>query len=168
MGYSHWCDPDHEEFTIECLANVILGKWNIAFFNAIAGYFEMSVSDFYNHVVMFEFVPCAIGGGDDRYNWATPEQSEVGGRRMLRIAEENALDKLLVFSTKGWNSAPETIEDREKRKVYLGDTRFEVGHYSIGNRLIPAVGLRHPQYARKAEMRKVVEAALAFPVGVAC
>lgn len=161
VGYSHWTDDDHPSFTIDCMRNVISGEWNISFFNSIAGYFGRTPADFYERVVMFEFVPCAIGGGDERYANATVEQAERGRSRMLEIAETNQIEKLLVFSAKGWRASPPTIEERaSEENRQLGSTGFRYGHYDVGGRRFPAVGLRHPQYAPKAIMVEAVGLAM--------
>jgi hypothetical protein len=165
VGYSCWIDDDHPRYTIESVENVISGTWpNVHFFNAIPSYFGMNRAEFYNRVVMFEFVPCSIGGGQDRYASATAEQAEAGRERTLRIAKERAIDKLLFFSGKAWNSMPPTIERAAGNRLRLGETRFECGHFPIGERHVSAIGLRHPQYAPKALMVSAVEQAMALPL----
>lgn len=161
VGYSHWTDADYADFTIDCMRHVISGEWNIAFFNSIAGYFGRTPADFYERVVMFEFVPCAIGGGDARYATATVEQAERGRSRMLQIAEAHRIEKLLIFSAKGWRASPPTIEERAgEENRQLGSTAFRFGHYDVAGRRVSAVGLRHPQYAPKAKMIEAVETSM--------
>ena len=165
VGYSCWTEDDHERFTIESVENVISGAWpNVRFFNDIASYFGMDRAAFYNRVLMFEFVPCSIGGGADRYAGATRQQAAAGCERALRIAKEYAVDKLLIFSVKAWKSMLHTIEKTEGGRTLLGDTKFEIGHYKVGGRNVAAVGLRHPQYAPREVMRSAVQQALALPV----
>jgi len=152
-------------FTVESIGNVVSGAWsNVRFYNDIASYFGMDRAAFYNRVVMFEFVPCAIGGEADKYRWATPAQVEVGRERILLIANTHRVDKLIFFSGKAWKSMPPTIERAQGRTNLLGDTKFEYGIYRYGDQSITAVGLRHPQYAPRAKMVSAVEQALAPPV----
>jgi len=165
VGYSCWIDDDHPRYTIESVENVISGAWsNVRFFNGVASYFGMGRAEFYNRVVMFEFVPCSIGGRQDRYARATAEQAAAGRERTLRLANEHEIDKLLFFSGKAWKSMPLGLEKSEGRRQFLGDTRFEFGHYQLGERQVTAAGLRHPQYASRALMVSAVEQILALPI----
>ncbi len=164
VGYSAWTPDDSDDYTINSVANVVSGAWpNVQFFNAIARYFQMEVAEFYNRVLLFEFVPNAIGGKESTYAVATPVQVEAGRARLLRISREYAIDKILVFSRKAWASMPPTEESSAGRLPRLGETNFDYGHYQIGNHRVTAVGLRHPQYAPGKVMRAAVEAALALP-----
>jgi hypothetical protein len=163
VGYSHWTNDDHAGFTVECMRNVVSGAWNISFFNSIARYFGMTTTDFYERVMMFEFVPCAIGGGDERYAVATREQAERGRSRMLEIAAAHRIDKLVIFTAKGWRASPKTVQEQGGRpNLPLGATGFSYGHYEIAGRTVPAIGLRHPQYASAKRMELAVQAALAL------
>jgi hypothetical protein len=164
VGYSAWTPDDHEDYTVISVTNVVSGAWpNVQFFNAIAGYFQMEVADFYNRVLLFEFVPCAVGGKEKTYAVATPAQAEAGRERLLRLSREYAVDKLLVFSKKAWASMPPTEESSVGKLPRLGETNFDYGHYQIGDHRVTAVGLRHPQYAPRKTMRAAVESVLALP-----
>lgn len=164
MGYSAWTDDDHADFTVESISNVISGKWpKVQFFNSIPKYFGMGKEDFYNRVVFFEFVPCSIGGGGERYAVATPDQAAAGRGRVLRIVREQSLDKLLVFSAKAWSALPPGDLNADQ-KMRLGDTNFEVREYQLAHRHLTAIGLRHTQYAPGKIMRYAVEQALALPI----
>ena len=82
----------------------------------------------------------------------------------MRIASEQAVDKLLFFSSKAWRGRPPTIERSRGLKPRLGETNFEVGHYDLDGRSVVAVGLRHPEYARREVMVKAVKLSLAIPL----
>jgi len=164
LGYSAWTPDDHEQYTVESVRNVISGAWKkVGFFNAIAGYFGRPVADFYERVVLFEFVPCSVGGGDQRYAVATPEQAEVGRSRLLRIVNDHGIEKLLVFSAKALKDMPPTLEAASGSAPTLNGTKFKYGHYvrDDGNRTA-VVGLRHPQYAPGGLMRRAVAEAMAL------
>ncbi len=163
IGYSSWVEPDRVDYTIYSIERVVAGDWNVRFYNDIASYFRMDRAAFYNRVVMFEFVPCAIGGKDQKYDLASPEWTAAGRARTLRIAEEKGIEKLIFFSSKAWRSMPPTIERAEGRRTVLPGTKFEVGRYRLGDRHVTAIGLRHPQYAPRALMSAAIEKALALP-----
>lgn len=164
LGYSAWTPDDHEQYTVESVRNVISGAWkNVGFFNSIARYFGRPVADFYERVVLFEFVPCSVGGGDQRYAVATPEQAEVGRARLLRIVKEHGVEKLFVFSAKALGEIPPMLGDTPGSLQTLNGTTFRYGHYAHddGNRTA-VFGLRHPQYAPGGLMRRAVAEALAL------
>ena len=170
-GYSHWGDePDHNEFTLQCIANVKSGTWNIRFFNAIQEYFRSgSRADFWDSVLFFNFVPSSVGGGEQRYADAGPEQRVAGQERVLRLLKEHRPNKLIVFSRGGWDGFPPTLEEQEGMQCLpLGDgspPAFTWGRYShspVQNSKTIAVGLRHPQYASTAIMQAAVTSAMAL------
>ncbi|MCR6661486.1 MAG: hypothetical protein NVV72_20000 [Asticcacaulis sp.] len=163
MGYSAWTPEDHAGYTIESIANVVSGAWpKVQFFNAIPNYFDWDRADFYNRVTFFEFVPCAIGGGDQRYAVATPEQSDAGRKRVLSIAEAHKMDKLLVFSAKGWSALTGIPGMCVEEQAPLGDTGFHFARCQVGDRMLTVIGLRHPQYAPARKMREAVNQVLAL------
>ena len=165
MGYSAWTPEDHAGYTIESVSNVVSGTWpKVQFFNAIPNYFDWDRADFYNRVAFFEFVPCAIGGGDQRYAVATPEQSAAGRKRMLSIAQAHKMDKLLVFSAKGWAALTGIPGLGAEDRLPLGDSGFQFARCKAGGRLLTVIGLRHPQYAPARKMRDAISEALALQV----
>jgi hypothetical protein len=165
MGYSAWTPNDHDGYTIESVSNVISGAWqNVQFFQAIARYFEMPAADFYRHVVFFEFVPCAIGGGEQRYGVATPEQTDAGRKRMLRIVQEQRVQKLFVFSAKAWSIMPSMVDIVPGSPSSSPGVDRCVGTYDFDGLRTLAIKLRHPQYAPKAKMRAAVQTAIALPI----
>jgi hypothetical protein len=165
IGYSAWVEPDDADYVITSIENVVSGAWKgVRFYDDIASYFGMQVADFYERVIQFEFIPCSIGGPNDRYKTAPPELVEVGHKRALRIARDHDVDKLLFFSRKAWLSMPPTIEHSQGFKRPLGDTGFEMGHFDLGSRMVLGVGLRHTQYAKRDLMVRAVQLAMAEPV----
>lgn len=164
LGYSAWTPDDHEQYTVDSVRNVVSGAWkNVGFFNAIAGYFGRPVADFYARVALFEFVPCSVGGGDQRYAVATPEQAETGRSRVLRIVRDHGVEKLFVFSAKALKDMPPTLEAASGSLPRLNGTAFKYGHYARedGSRTV-VVGLRHPQYAPGDLMRRAVAEAMSL------
>jgi len=163
MGYSPHTPEDHEGHTIECVSQVVSGQdGTMRFFNAIPGYFQMTPADFYTRVVFFEFVPCAVGGPEQKYAVATPDQAAAGRRRLLGIAEEHRVQKLLVLSVKAWSSMPPMVESASGPLPFLPGTDFRMGTYDLEGVRTVAVGLRHPQYGPKAKMRAAVQAGMSL------
>lgn len=172
LGYSHWGDsPDHDGFTWQCVANVRDDVWpDLRFFNSIQSYFGFDDRmSFWNRVMFFNFVPSFVGGREQRYAWATPEQRKLGQRRVIRLIREHRPSKVFVFTRKGWSSFPKTREEENDNTcLALGDNlpaAFNYGHYvhvpDRGASTI-AIGLRHPQYASTAQMQSAVKAGLAL------
>jgi hypothetical protein len=138
MGYSPHTPEDHDGHTIECVSQVISGAdRTMRFFNAIPRYFDMTPADFYARVAFFEFVPCAVGGRDQKYAVATPE--------------------------KAWSSMPPMVEAASGPLPSLPGTDLRTRTYDFEGVRTVAIGLRHPQYTPKAKMRAAVQAALALP-----
>jgi hypothetical protein len=168
VGYSAWVgrdSADSADFTVRSVQGVVSneGDWRRArFYTDIPRYFDrMTIEDFYPRVVFFEFVPCAIGGPDAKYNTANEEQAQVGRYRTLRLIRDHAIDKLLIFSGKANAAlAPLIRSDGDAR---LGDTKFRIGTIDAGSHRATAVCLRHPQYAPGKLMRSAVAYALALP-----
>lgn len=168
LGYSAWTENDYANYTCESVLNVISGAWsNVQFFNAIPRYFDWDRADFYNRTLFFEFVPCAIGGKDARYNMATPDQVDAGRARVLRLVREHRIDKLFVFSAKAWSALAGLSEFAAEKRMRLGNTRFRYVRSEIDNQPITVIGMRHPQYAPMLQMREAVAEAMALPFGVA-
>jgi hypothetical protein len=164
MGYSAYTPTDYDGYTIECVSKVVSGAdRTMRFFNVIPDYFNRKAADFYARIVFFEFVPCAVGGPEQKFAVATPEQADAGRRRVLRIVQEHQVQKLLVLSAKAWSSMPLMVEAASGPLASLPGTGFRMGTYNIDGFRPIAVGLRHPQFARKAIMQAAVQAALALP-----
>ena len=161
-GYSHW-DADDADSTHRTIRKVMSGCWRIAFFDSIRDYFGFADHPgFWPRVTFFNFVPTTIGSQENKYGWATAEQVTLGQARVLEILATQRPDELFVFTRKGWNAFPPTIEDE------LGTAGKNQPHGWHTYRLrdgtpVRATGLRHPQFARKQDMIEAVALILALP-----
>lgn len=156
VGYSNWWDSeDSADVTTDTVERVVSGEWKPAFFSSIRNYFGFtSNAEFWNRVMFFNFVPEIIGKGDERFNSATKEQKERGRERVLRLFDEHRPQKAFVFSTKAWTDFPPLNEGIER----------DWGTYGEADRLVTAFGLRHPQGADGADMKRKVEEFMRMPV----
>lgn len=145
------------------IRNVMSGCWEISIFDRIRDYFGFSHNaEFWPQVTFFNFGSTSIGGQEDRYRWATKEQVALGRARVLDIPEEHRPEEVLVFTRKGWRSFPPTIED----DLGIAEPGWPHGWQTYRLRdggLVRATGLRHPQFARKADMSAAVSEILALP-----
>ncbi|MBY0613393.1 MAG: hypothetical protein K2P80_14535 [Beijerinckiaceae bacterium] len=158
-GYSHW-DADDENSTQRTIRKVMNGCWKIAFFDRIRDYFGFTDhAAFWQRVTFFNFVPTSIGPLENRYGWATPEQVTLGRTRVLEILEMQRPDELFVFTRKGWNVFPPTIEDELGRAEENQPHGWQTYRLRDGTP-VRATGLRHPQFARKQDMIAAVSAIL--------
>jgi hypothetical protein len=176
VGYSHHRDPsypDCADFTIDVVRRVISGKQKgDSLFATVAGYFGYEDrAAFWNSVMFFNFLPHCVGTTNQRYNHGTSAQIECGKERFLRILRKEKLDKVLVFTAKGWSDCPETQQEKAgKDCLALGPNfpSFSWGTYSADDHTVAAFGLRHPQYADGKLMRAAVQRILAMRVVNGC
>lgn len=155
-GHSHSSDdPDHADATTDCLTNVISGEWkNIAFFNAIPHYFGFEDRGaFWSNVMFFNFLPTVVGTRDRKFGYGSPDQLEAGRARVSRILDQHKPEKLFVFSSKAWREFPRTLEDQTKTRDQ--PQSWHTYHTNDGHR-VKAVGLRHPQGARRDQITEQV------------
>jgi hypothetical protein len=172
VGHSHWLGPDgedDEDVTRSCLAKIISGEWRIAFFTKIKNYFGIEEhSDFWHRVLFFNYLPDCIGFGEQRYGCGTPEQIVRAQARFLALLREHRPEKVLIFSNsegKGWRTCPPTCEEMNGTDcARLGEDfppAFTWGTYDAGGYTVSAFGLRHPQTANSAVMKRAVRGILA-------
>jgi hypothetical protein len=175
VGYSHWGDDDDygDEGTRNCITKVISGEWAGApmrFFATLRNYFGFeSHAEFWHRIVFFNFLPDCVGDGDARFKWGTEEQTNRGRQRLISVLEEEKPHKVLIFTTKGWQSRPPTLEEigaPEKGLSTLASEfpKFSRGTYGIGGHTVMAFGLRHPQGASGDLMRRAVRHILNVPL----
>jgi|SRR5208283_3360609 len=172
VGHSHHhSGPDREDFTIDIVYDFISGELKRnSFFPQIKGYFEiLDDATFWNRVMFFNFLPDCIGSKNERYGAGTTEQLARGKERFLRIIRETKpnLEKVFVFTTKGWRNFPRTIEEVSgKGKIPLSSEfpEFSWGTYAVGDHIVMAFGLRHPQGARGEVMKSAVRQILDKPL----
>lgn len=172
VGYSHWHsenEKDSDESTKDVLSRVISGEYSdIQFFNQIRNYFAFESNEkFWNRVLFFNYLPDSIGTGDQRFKTGTGEQIERAKERFARIIAQLRPHKMLVFSKKGWVTFPPTLEEQARNDPQpLGREfpGFSWGTYDTDDHIVMAFGLRHPQGANGALMRRAVQRILAMPL----
>jgi len=164
VGYSHWLsdgEPDSPNVTIDVISRVVSGEYDdIAFFRLVREYFgNDDASEFWKKVMFMNFVPEAIGTGDDRYESASGPDQIRGQQRFLKLMKEHSPDKILVFTTKGWTQLPRLREESPPGKAKPLGAEFPAmswGTYEGDLRPMMAFGLRHSQFARGEMMRRAV------------
>ena len=175
-GYSHHRHPgdaDSGQFTIGVVRKFLSGdlKRN-ALFSTVPGYFgyenREDWKEFWNRVCFFNFIPECIGTDEQKYATANSDLVERAKQRFKKILQEEPIQKVFVFTTKGWSNCPCTDEEKGgKDCAALTDSRKDGtwGTYTFGRRKILAFGFRHPQYANKERMTAAVKLALLHKLG---
>ena len=171
VGYSHYLQPhdvDDNQFSIDTVKGVLAKKWDLFFFNQIAGYFGKDLH-FWNDVVFFNFLPSCIGYEEEKFHHGTSEQVAFAKDRVLRIITSEKPDKLLVFTHKGWEGFPQTNEEKlGDPTIPLGKSypaQFRWGNYDLDDHHAIAFGLRHPQGAKPDVMRRAVSEIMGMKKG---
>jgi len=172
VGYSHHRDPEHEDndlLTYCVLERIVKGETiGDSFFPRVPGYFGFeNRAEFWNRVWFFNFIPECIGTSDQKYGTANGELLERAKRRFKKTLRDEVpnIEKVFVFSTKGWSQCPHTAqEDKGEDCTPLGAAfgRFSWGRYVFSDHNVTAFGLRHPQFADKALMVGAVQKALSI------
>ncbi|AMK16831.1 MULTISPECIES: hypothetical protein [unclassified Sphingobium] len=161
-GHSHTSDePDNAAMTENCLKKVISGEYpNLQFFNRVPGYFGCDDrAGFWNSVLFFNFVPSIVGARSEWNNNGTKEQNEAGRARVQRILDKYKPDKLFVFTKKGWDQFPPTLEDQKVRPL-VEPLNWHTYQTASGHE-VKAIGLPHPDRAKKATQIERVKALMA-------
>jgi hypothetical protein len=161
VGYSHYYDDyDRESVTTETLEKVASGELNHSFFVNIQSYFRCeNDAKFWRRVYFFNFLPDCIGRREDKFKLGTDEQINRGKDRVLRILESEPIDRLFVFTRKGWNAFPNTIEENAGQRCtpfQVGSVKADWGRYPGLRQEVRACGFRHPLYANQSDMRDAV------------
>jgi hypothetical protein len=160
VGYSHWLWESHvdtDEGTRHCIRKVIAGQHRIAFFTQIRNYFGFdNHAAFWPCVMFFNYLPNSIGGAHQRFNQGTPEQIIRARSRFRRLITDNQPDKVLVLTSRH-GDFPQTDEPCQPLPDF---PRFKWGIYRVGDHIVRAFFLRHPQGAKSNLMRRAVTYAL--------
>ena len=169
VGHSHHGGQDNNGYTNAAVRDVISGRERYRFFTSIRNCFGYNDDgDFWNRVLFFNFLPSSVGPDEDRYNRGTAKQVELARERFLRILSDQTPQKVIVFSKKAWSTLPETIEEAlpigKLNLLEIEGKGCEWGTYPINGHVIVAFGLRHPQGADSALLRKTVRQIIAVPV----
>ena len=151
---------DDAAFTERTVADLGVGGVH-PFFNAIAGYFDEAPAAFWQRVAFFNTLPSTVG--DDRYAYGTPGQVSAVKPRVLRIIAETQPNRIFVFTSKGWNKMWPDYTGRIRAGTLRvsGIGEIDYGTYVHADGEAIAFGMRHPQYARAADMKELVATALA-------
>lgn len=151
---------DDDGFTERVVADLGVGGGQ-AFFNSIAGYFGEEPAIFWQRVAFFNTLPSTVG--DHRYAAGTQAQRDAVEPRVKRIIGEVRPDRIFVFTRKGWRMWPGYTGQLTDGTLRVpGVDEIDCGTYAHADGEAVAFGLRHPQFARAADMTAIVSAALAF------
>ena len=164
VDYSHYLKEysnDSPSVTVDTI-NDVMSEKRIPFFSSISAYF--GDADIWKKVLFFNFLPNAIGYRKDRNNIGKEDQLRRGRARVIRLIERYSPDKLLVFTTKGWNEFPKTQEEKKREELLSLSTfsGFTWGTYRTQRGRTMAFGLRHPLYAPKDVMSGAVREILSM------
>jgi hypothetical protein len=169
VGYSHHLkggDVDCKSLTRDVVRDVIKGKKKLSFFTSIQNYFGYNnPKDFWTRVLFFNFLPDCIGDSDNKYGKGSDEQHRLAQDRVRRILSKERPNKVFVFTTKGWQKFPNTIEnvgDQPCTPLFPGSPEPSWGIYEMGSHRVLVCGFRHPQYAKGQNIKRQVEAFLAM------
>jgi len=164
MGFSHHHDPskekDGDDFTIKTIEEVLAGKLDHPFFKKIVSYFGFKSEqvDFWNRVMFFNYLPNSVE--DDWYSRGNPEQRATVKNRFTNIIfGKDAPQKVIILTRKAWEDIPELKEERAGNKLLalsLSLKEFQYGTYEKDGCIVKVFGLKHPQYAKTADMCEAV------------
>ena len=165
VGYSHYQsanEVDHESLTNEIVQAIVDGTFKHHFFTSIRNYFGYTDHKaFWSKVYFFNFIPESIGTNEDKFLAGTEEQCQKGRMRFLRILAEEPIDKVFIFSIKGWRGFPETtLEEQAGGKctpLVEGSDEPNWGTYDSGGRKVLTCGFRHPLGASGEELTQQVQ-----------
>jgi hypothetical protein len=135
---------------------------------AIQKYFDASDdTSFWNRVIFFNFLPNCVGYSDGKYGRGTAAQIKLGQERFVRILLKHSVQKVFVFTKKGWSNCPQTIEEMGTKGAPIPLSaefpHFSYGSYSRDGHTVLTYGLRHPQGALTEEMARAVRYIMALP-----
>lgn len=160
VGYSHYEDgPDYPGLTQEIVERIRSGT-NYSFFTSIRNAFgSADSSDFWDRVVFFNFIPQKIGTAAAKYAVAGEALHAEARGRVLRILHEHKPEKLVAFSSKGWDEFP-PYPNEDTPLDSAPAVRSRGTYIDPDGHAVAAFGLRHPQGANGHEMRNAVAAIL--------
>ncbi len=163
VGYSHYRKPhkrDSADFTQWVMREFIRGeRIGPAFFRPIQKFFGQEDSDkFWKRVHFFNFVPESFLEGD-KFATANGDLLKRAKDRFTRILKLEKPDKVFVFSRKGWNQCPETLEEAAGKLCHplRSNDQDTWGTYDIGVKKVRVCGFRHPLYARLEKVMPSVQ-----------
>jgi hypothetical protein len=117
VGYSHYGDvsKDSSDFTKWALNKFVsddpIGE---RFFPPIQGYFGYEGRpDFWNRVDFFNFIPQCFPSAN-KFASGGKDLVERARSRFLNILSVEKPDKVFVFTRKGWNQCPNTLEETNR------------------------------------------------------
>lgn len=165
LGYSHYLGGgrDHDGMTTEMITSLVdrshaehAENKNILFFKKVSDSFGISdCAAFWNSVTFMNLVPEAVGGPDEKYDWASHALAEAGSRRLFSVLAKHRVEKLFAFSDKAWKSLPATVLPADlpiTEKNPYGFNTFVTSPDTV------AFHLRHPQFATPLELEQLGEA----------
>jgi hypothetical protein len=161
VGYSHYRDlqagKDSNEFTHTVMNTYLSGdrRMGAMFFPPIQRYFgyENHRVEFWSRVDFFNFVPECFAS-TDKFASAARDLKTRSQDRFKKILSVEKPNKVFVFSRKGWNQCPDTVEATQPLNANPKDTW---GFYEAGGHKILACGFRHPLFAKIEDMQLAVQ-----------
>lgn len=164
VGYSHYEDgEDYPSLTHEIVERIRTTE-NYAFFTSIRNAFISADSaDFWDRVLFFNFLPRVIGTARAKFETAGEDVHAEARSRVLRILRQHKPDKLVVFTSKGWDAFPDYPE--EGLPMLAAPAIRSWGTYSDSDgHDVAAFGLAHTQGASSQGMKDAVRAILDLSV----
>jgi hypothetical protein len=168
VGYSHYGDPreDSPGFTNWALKKFISGALiGNQFFPPIQSYFGYTgQADFWNRVHFFNYIPQCFSG-DNIFALADSKVVKLAQIRFLRILTKEKPEKVFVFSRKGWDQCPHTVEEQNGGRCnpLKSNPKDNWGTYNCDGHQVRVCGFRHPLYANHDQVRRSVQEFLSMP-----
>lgn len=162
FGFSHHGEDEKAEFTVDLMDSAKRGE--IVFFNQLAGFFGRDSTDgFWDEVAFANTLPCLVGSLEARYAPGSAAQRAAVPARIRAILSELKPCKALVFTKRGWDIWPAfdgivpegVLRANDGEEIWFGSYRLQDGSTTL------AYQIRHPQFARSAQMVSMVQTALA-------
>jgi hypothetical protein len=156
VGYSHYGETskDYSGFTNWAMKSYISGKGiGERFFPPVQTYFGYEGRpEFWNQVDFFNFVPECFATAK-KFASADAKLKDHAQKRFLRILTDEKPDKVFVFTRKGWNQCPPTLEEAAGgRCIPLKfNPEDNWGTYDVGGHRVKVCGFRHPLFYANSE-----------------
>lgn len=155
LGYSHYTDDDDDSEDFTCRTLIDWRKWPSKpdrwhrFYNSIRSYFPGNMQeDFWDKVIFFNYLPRCVGRSDQKNRAGDDKELEEANDRFRRTIERERPHKILIFTSKAWQSLPTMREeDNGGKPLRLSrSTSFEWGTFCLSGYTVTAFGLKHPQF----------------------
>jgi hypothetical protein len=171
MLHLHYFGTPEEEcvnFTTSVIEDLSAGKRDDRNLVKIQNYFGACCDvNFWSKVIFFNFLPNCIGTRENMRGHGTRAQKKRAEERFLEILFRHKVEKVFVFTRKGWKYCPRTRheESTNDRPLSLGNDfpKYDRGTYSQNGHTVEAFGLEHPERARADRLMSAVQFAMTLP-----